>query len=251
MTNRFLLSTAAVALIAGTSLTFAQGTGRMAPAAGSGAQQSAPAANAPMTRGESSESGAAKTDMNAGQSEDSGMSREGGKHAQDNMKGDKSKSAQDDMHQDKMRGEKSKSSEMNDRNKADKNMKAEGRNEKTEDRGQMKAEDRNGMKSDSKNAAEGKSSTTTGQAGSRAKLSTEQRTKITTVIKNERIRPETNVNFSISVGTRVPREVHFHPLPAEIVTVYPDWRGYEFFLVRDQIVVVDPGTFEIVAVLDV
>ncbi|MEO6946739.1 MAG: DUF1236 domain-containing protein [Nitrobacter sp.] len=66
----------------------------------------------------------------------------------------------------------------------------------------------------------------------------------------KRIRPETNVNFSISVGTRVPREVHFHPLPAEIVTVYPDWRGYEFFLVRDQIIVVDPQTFEIVAVLD-
>ena len=70
------------------------------------------------------------------------------------------------------------------------------------------------------------------------------------MIKNEHIRPETNVNFSISVGTRVPREVHFHPLPTEIVTVYPDWRGYEFFLVRDQIMVVDPRTFEIVAVLD-
>jgi hypothetical protein len=239
MTNRFLLSTVAVALIAGTSFAYAQGTGRMAPAAGSGAQQSAPAANAPMTRGESSESGGAKTDMNASPSEDSGMSREGGKHAQDNMKGDRSKSAQDDMHQDKMRGEKS-----------NKNMKAEGRNEKTEDRGQMKAEDRNGMKSDSKKAAEGRSSTTTGQAGGSAKLSTEQRTRITTVIRNEHVRPENNVNFSISVGTRVPREVHFHPLPAEIVTVYPDWRGYEFFLVRDQIVVVDPRTFEIVAVLD-
>ena len=156
MTNRFLVSAAAVALIAGTGLAHAQGTGRMAPAAGSGAQQNAPAANAPMTRGESSESGSARTDMNATQSEDS-ISREGGRHTQDDMKGDKSKSAQDNMHQDKMRGEKSKNSEMNDRNKADKNM---------------KAEDHNGMKSDSKNAAEGKSSTTTtGQAGSGARWS--------------------------------------------------------------------------------
>lgn len=114
----------------------------------------------------------------------------------------------------------------------------------------MKAEDRNGTKSDSNIAADNKSSTTTGQAGASAKLSTEQRTKITTVIKNEHIRPETNVKFSISVGTRVPREVHFHPLPAEIVTVYPDWRGYEFFLVRDQILVVNPSTLEIVAVLE-
>lgn len=59
------------------------------------------------------------------------------------------------------------------------------------------------------------------------------------------------MNLNISVGTRVPRTVHFHPLPTEIIIVYPDWRGYEFFLVGDQIVVVDPRTFEIVAVLDV
>ncbi len=124
------------------------------------------------------------------------------------------------------------------------NMKAEGR----EDSGKMKAEgreDRNGgMK------AEGKPNTTVGQAGAGAKLSTEQRTRITTVIRDQHIAPVNNVNFSISIGTRVPREVSFHPLPAEIITYYPDWRGYEFFLVRDQIVVVDPRTFEIVAVLE-
>ena len=47
----------------------------------------------------------------------------------------------------------------------------------------------------------------------------------------------------------MPREVRFHPLPTEIITVYPDWRGYEFFLVRDEIIVVNPRTLEIVAVL--
>ena len=124
------------------------------------------------------------------------------------------------------------------------NMKAEGR----EDSSKMKAEgreDRNGgMK------AEGKSNTTIGQAGAGAKLSTEQRTKITTVIRDQHVAPVDNVNFSISIGTRVPRGVSFHPLPTEVVTVYPEWRGYEFFLVRDQIVVVDPRTLEIVAVLE-
>jgi hypothetical protein len=115
------------------------------------------------------------------------------------------------------------------------------------------AEERNGMKSDSsRNAADTNrsSTTTTGQAGAGAKLSTEQRTKITTVIRNQHVQPTTNVNFSIAVGTRVPRTVSFHPLPTEIVDIYPSWRGYEFFLVRDQIVVVDPRTLEIVAVLE-
>jgi hypothetical protein len=144
------------------------------------------------------------------------------------------------------RGEKSKSMTDSERGK---DMKAEGR----EDRNGMKAEgreDRNGnMKSESKSPTESRSQTT-GQAGAGAKLSGEQRTRITTVIRDQHVAPITDVSFSISVGTRVPRDVSFHPLPEEIVTIYPDWRGYEFILVRDQIIVVDPRSFEIVAVLD-
>jgi hypothetical protein len=93
--------------------------------------------------------------------------------------------------------------------------------------------------------------TTTGQgaAGTRANLSSEQRTKITTVIKDRHVRPVEHVNFNISVGTRVPHSVHLYPLPTEVVNIYPAWRGYEFILVEDQIVVINPHTFEIVAVL--
>jgi hypothetical protein len=117
-----------------------------------------------------------------------------------------------------------------------------------ERKGNMKAEGRDN--NNTAGAKEEERSKTVGQAGSGAKLSTEQRTKITTVIRDQHISPVTNINFSVSIGTRVPRDVGFHPLPAEIVTYYPDWRGYEFFLVRDQIVVVDPRTLEIVALLD-
>ncbi|MGL4440270.1 MAG: DUF1236 domain-containing protein [Bosea sp. (in: a-proteobacteria)] len=109
---------------------------------------------------------------------------------------------------------------------------------------------KDGMKADQKNASEGKAGATTGQAGAGAKLSTEQRTTIRTSITKQNIKPATNINFSISVGTRVPRTVGFHPLPAEVITIYPDWRGYEFFLVGGEIVVVNPRTLEIVAVLE-
>jgi hypothetical protein len=127
------------------------------------------------------------------------------------------------------------------------NMKAESREDRSGNRAEEGRQDRNNT---TMGAKEGERSQTTGQAGAGAKLTTEQRTKVTTVIRDQHIAPVTNVNFAISIGTRVPREVGFHPLPAEIVTIYPDWRGYEFFLVRDQIVVVDPRTLEIVAVLD-
>ncbi len=69
------------------------------------------------------------------------------------------------------------------------------------------------------------------------------------MIKNERVAPVTNVNFSVSVGTRIPHDVAFHPLPADVVTIYPEWRGYNFILVRDEIVVIDPSTFEIVEII--
>jgi hypothetical protein len=214
MSNRYLMSVAAAALIAGTGFANAQGAGGAAPATGATTQQSAPSergapsAATPMNR-DASPSGAPAEAPKSAQSKD--MAPKGEKSAQDNMKGEKGAAGKD--------------------------MKAEDRNSNMN-----RADDRNGA---------AKSSTTTGQAGAGAKLSTEQRTKITTVIKSQNVRPATNVNFSISVGTRVPRNVGFHPLPAEIVTIYPEWRGYEFFLVNNQIVVVNPRTLEIVDVIDV
>src|SRR5215475_15277009 len=118
----------------------------------------------------------------------------------------------------------------------DKNLNAQGR----EGRDNMNTQTR----------TDERTQTTTGQAGGGAKLSTEQRTKIVSVIRSEHVEPVTNIDFAISVGTRVPRDrVHLRALPSEVVTIYPEWRGYEFFLVRNEIVVVDPRTGEIVDVL--
>jgi hypothetical protein len=38
-------------------------------------------------------------------------------------------------------------------------------------------------------------------------------------------------------------------VPVEIVDVYPEYRGYEYFVAEDEIIVVNPRTREIVAVL--
>jgi hypothetical protein len=244
MTNRFLISVAAAALLAGTGLANAQGTGmgRDTPSAGSATQQSAPSSATPMNKNDATDSKGSASGMKSTQSDEK-MQPSGGKNqrAQDTAPGQKSKTL---------------SSESNDTGKASKDIKAEGRSGNTNAADSKGAADKN-MNADSKSAAEGKSaadsksSTTTGQAGAGAKLSGEQRGKITTVIKQQNIQPATNVNFSISVGTRVPRTVSFHPLPAEIVSIYPAWRGYEMFLVGNQIVVVNPRTLEIVDVLDV
>jgi Protein of unknown function (DUF1236) len=255
MFNRFMITAATAALIAGTGFAYAQGTGtsREAPASPS----SAPSSQSPSP---SHEGGAG---MKSSQSEEK-MQPHGAKgqqaqdmkpgardekSAQENTKGERTKSTQNekgaankDMKDERGAAGKDMKDERgaagkdmkDERGAAGKDMKAEGR----EDRGNMKAEGREGRNQ------------TVGQAGAGARLTTEQRTRITSVIREQHVAPVNNVNFAISIGTRVPREVGFHPLPAEIVTIYPEWRGYEFFLVRDQIVVVDPRTLEIVAVLE-
>jgi hypothetical protein len=96
-------------------------------------------------------------------------------------------------------------------------------------------------------------STSVGSSGTRGgsvQLSEDQRSQIKTIIGRERgPRLSGNVNFNISVGTRVPRNVHVVVLPEEIVRIIPEYRGYDYFLVGDEIVIVDPRTLEIVAII--
>jgi hypothetical protein len=94
---------------------------------------------------------------------------------------------------------------------------------------------------------------TTGKAAAphaAANLSAEQRTKIGVAVKQQNVPRATNVNFSISIGARVPRTLHLYALPASVVEFYPAWRGYEFVLVGNEILVIDPRTLQIVAVLE-
>ena len=82
-----------------------------------------------------------------------------------------------------------------------------------------------------------------------AKLSPEQRTKITTIVMQRKVAPA-RLNVSVEVGTRVPNSVHLYPLPQEVFVIYPEWRGYDYILVGDEIVVIDPRTHEIVAIIE-
>jgi hypothetical protein len=240
MTNRLMISVAAIALIAGTGFANAQGTnGR--ESGGAAVQQGAPApaGGAAMQNRESSEpSAAAPSGSSPGkkstQSDQKSPTAPKNQRAEDNMTAPKSKGMSSDN---ETKGP-AKDMKAEGREGRDNNMKAEGR------------EDRNNKNAETKSPTE-RSQTTVGVAGGGAKLSTEQRTRITTVIRNQHAAPLNSVNFTIAVGTRVPRDVTFYPLPAEIVTYYPEWRGYEYILVGDQILVINPRSQEIVAVLDV
>lgn len=98
----------------------------------------------------------------------------------------------------------------------------------------------------------GKEQQRAGREGSRVQLSEQQRTTV-----RERIRESGNldrarvssVDFNVSVGTKVPRHVHLAPLPTVIVQDVPAYRGYEYFVVRDELVIINPKTYVIVDVI--
>lgn len=80
-------------------------------------------------------------------------------------------------------------------------------------------------------------------------INDQQRTRISASISHLNVQPLTSVNFSLSVGTVVPRDIRLQPLPAEVVEIVPQYRGYNFVLVKDEIVIVEPSTYKIVTVL--
>jgi hypothetical protein len=83
-------------------------------------------------------------------------------------------------------------------------------------------------------------------------FTSEQRTKIRETVLKERNAPRiSKVDFAINVGTVVPRTVHIIEVPEVIVEFHPEWRGYRYFIVNDEIVIVEPDTLKIVAVVAV
>ncbi len=219
-----LLSNVAVALLLSAGVASAEGMSKDTPERAPAAQQNAPAEKvAPSVKSEK------KAPQTTGQATpyNSGKAKETTGQAPKSDADDKAQAPSRTMDNDK---------------------KSEG---KSDVRSRSEQNEQNNGASKSTQSTPEKSRGTTGQgaAAGSANLSTEQRTKITSIIRQHKISP-THLNVSVSVGTRVPTNVHFYPLPVEVISVYPEWRGYEYILVGDQIVIVDPRTHEIVAIVE-
>ena len=213
MTRTLLATTAAVALVAGMSLAAAQGMKEGGAGAGGA---SSPSQTQPQKQG-GAEKGSRTGQSGAGAPSDKmGQSEKGERTGQKN----------------------------------------EEKNERTGQKGGEKNE-RTGQKNEEKNertgqgAQPGGGTSTAGHAGAgkSVNLSSEQRTRIHEVIGRNTSARVDHVDFTLSVGTRVPRTVHVVVLPDEIVRIVPEYRGFKYIIVRDEIVILDPDTLEIVAIL--
>lgn len=81
------------------------------------------------------------------------------------------------------------------------------------------------------------------------KISNEHATRVSEALRRD-ARPE-RVDIDVRVGVRVPETVVVRPLPPEVVTLVPEYRGYDYFVdSEDEIVFVSPETHEIVGSID-
>jgi hypothetical protein len=232
MRKLHLLSTVAASLLLATGVAAAQGMKNEAPARAPAAQQNAPAEKIAPSMHAGERNGKAETTGQASEKMDNGNKAELKSHGKSETTGQSPKS-----------GEPGKA-QMNEQGTM-KNGASRGENDvKPSESSKTGASSKSGQTTNGPNATVGQ-----GAAGS-AKLSTEQRTKITTILRKQKVQ-STHLNISVHVGARVPDTVHFYPLPTEVIEIYPEWRGFDYILVGDQLIIISPRTHLIVAVLEV
>jgi Protein of unknown function (DUF1236) len=92
-----------------------------------------------------------------------------------------------------------------------------------------------------------------GNARVNVRINDQQRTQIRETVINARGAPRVDhVNFDIAVGTVVPRTgVRIVPVPETLVRIDPSWRGLNYFVYEEELILVDPNTMTIVAVVNV
>lgn len=87
------------------------------------------------------------------------------------------------------------------------------------------------------------------KAAAPAALSSEQHTKIRDSLRGGKAEHLTNVPFAVTVGGVIPGSVHLYVLPVSIAEYAPEYRDYDYIMVGDEILIVDPHTLRIVAVI--
>ena len=83
----------------------------------------------------------------------------------------------------------------------------------------------------------------------RSRLTGEQRQGLRAAFDLQRGRVE-HARFDWHVGHRVPRQVRLYPVPSDVIVIFPYYRDYSYFVVDEEICIVDPRTYEVVDVID-
>jgi hypothetical protein len=99
---------------------------------------------------------------------------------------------------------------------------------------------------DHANTQSGMAGHETNSSSTSVQIDAQKQERIRTALSSTKVENISHADFSVSVGTRVPERYHFQPLPTEIVDIVPEYRGFDYMVVNNEIVIVNPRTREIV-----
>jgi hypothetical protein len=106
---------------------------------------------------------------------------------------------------------------------------------------------------DRQQPAAGQATDQTTQRGQTASttVNDQQRTQIIDKLRSDRTAARTtqNLNIQVNIGQTLPARVRPRVLPPDIVRIAPQYRGYEYTVVEDEIVIVEPRSRRVVDVL--
>ncbi|MBO0734368.1 MAG: DUF1236 domain-containing protein, partial [Methylocapsa sp.] len=80
-------------------------------------------------------------------------------------------------------------------------------------------------------------------------LSSEQRAELQRAIMGSNIHRADRASSSLSVGTRIPDSLRIYDVPERVADVLPQFRGFKYVVVQSELIIIDPGTLEVAAVL--
>jgi len=143
---------------------------------------------------------------------------------------------------------------------ADKDQTADGERRKNKNASEDTATDTSKKNSDEtvsdgeridKDSDQAASKNTSNETTGSIDISAEQKTVIKNTIVETHVKP-VDVDFKVSIGVSVPKTIELHRLPPKVVEIVPAYSEYVYFVVADgTIVIVDPGSYEIVYVISV
>ncbi|MBV9458776.1 MAG: DUF1236 domain-containing protein, partial [Bradyrhizobium sp.] len=90
-----------------------------------------------------------------------------------------------------------------------------------------------------------------GRSSTTVSVNDQQRTRVFDQLHRDREfdQARTDIDIRVNVGERLPERVRPRPLPSDIVTIVPEYRGYDYTVVHDEIAIIDPRSREIVDVI--
>lgn len=82
----------------------------------------------------------------------------------------------------------------------------------------------------------------------RERLDTQERVRLHDAF--DRRSAKTNIRVNVNIGGRVPRNVNLVRVPQTVISFFPYYRDYSYFVVDERVYIVNPRSYEVVDIID-